>query len=333
MKILITGGSGFIGTNLIELFLEKKISFLNFDKNIPKKKDHIQYWFKGNLLDRDDLKKAIDLFNPTIIIHLAAKTDTSSDNLKDYIDNTEGTKNLISIIENTEDIDRVIITSSQYVYKSSIFPFPFADDDYNPYTTYGISKKITEELTRNSSMSCAWTIIRPCNVWGPWNMRYPNELWRIIHKGLYKHPTRRPVIRTYAYVKNVTHQINAILSSEKSKVNKKTYYLGDLPIDSYHWLNELSFQLRNKPVTHLPIFIFYPFALIGDFLKRFNVKAPLTQRRLNNMVENYYAPTNITIKEFGLYSNNLSDCMRETNSWLVNIGIEYFDYWKKIKIS
>jgi nucleoside-diphosphate-sugar epimerase len=330
-KILITGGSGFIGTNFIELLDNKGYQILNFDKNAPSKTVHSQYWFNGNILDSGTLKQVFDEFKPTIVIHLAARTDTVSNDLNDYLENTKGTENVITAIENCSSVNRAVITSTQYVYKSSIYPFPAKDDDYVPHTTYGISKKITEEITRKSSMKCIWTIIRPCNVWGPWNMRYPQELWRILDMGLYTHPTRKPVIRTYAYVKNVTHQIEAIIIAEKEIVNKKTFYLGELPIDSYIWLNELSFQLKRKKIIHLPQLFFRFVAIFGDILRLLNINFPLYSQRLNNMVEDYYAPTNITVKEFGSYSDNLSICMKETNDWIMGEGSHFFKYWKKKK--
>lgn len=329
--IFITGGSGFIGTNLIELFEEKGYNILNFDKQVPRKESQTPYWYKGNILDKNALIKAFEKYNPTIVIHLAAYIITSSDNMADYIENTEGTENVISVIENCSTVQRVIITSSQYVYKSKTHPFPSKDDEYIPHTTYGISKKIAEELTRNSSMKCAWTIIRPANVWGPWNLRYPIELWKVMDQGLYMHPTKREVVRTYAYVRNLTHQLNAIINAQEERINKKTFYLGDLPIDSYVWLNELNMQLKGRKVNRLPKIFFRFASLVGDLFMMINIKFPIYSQRYHNMLEDYYAPTNITIREFGLYSENLSICMKETNDWIKGEGVKFFDYWKNKK--
>ena len=328
-KVLITGASGFIGTNLVELFEEKGYDFINFDKNKPTKESQSKYWYKGNILDKVALIKAFEIYCPTIVIHLAARTDTSSNNLNDYIDNTKGTENVISVIENSSSVKHVIITSTQYVYKSNIRPFPLKDNEYLPHTTYGISKMITEELTRNSSMKCEWTIVRPTNVWGPWNLRYPLQLWKFIDKGLYVHPTKREVVRTYAYVKNLTHQLESIMNADKNIINKKTFYLGDLPIDSFVWLSELSMQLKGKGISHFPQIIFRLAALLGDVMIKLHINFPIHTQRFKNMIENYYAPTNITIREFGLYTDDLKICMKETNDWIKGEGLKFFDYWSK----
>ena len=330
-KILITGASGFIGTNLIELFIEKGYTFLNFDKNPPSKKVYEKYWYKGNLLNVKSIKEAIDQFKPTIIIHLAARTDCDSNNIVDYIDNTEGTKKLIDVIKEFDTIKRVIITSTQYVYKSNKNPFQLKDDDYLPHTTYGESKVITEKITIDSNLKCVWTIVRPTNVWGPWHMRYPNELWKMIDKGFYVHASRHPVIRTYAYVKNVVHQINAIINAPIEKVDKKTFYLGDLPIDSYIWLNEISKQLRNKSLLRVSSSLFILPAFIGDILKKAGIPFPLYGTRFKNMVEDYYAPTNVTIHEFGLSNPDIKKNVQETIKWMIDEGVNYFPYWKMKK--
>lgn len=330
-KILITGASGFIGTNLVDLFKAKEYDFINFDKLKPINISQEKYWVKGNLLEVSTLRQAIENFKPNILIHLAARTDCYSNKIEDYIDNTEGTKNLINCIKEFDFIERVIITSTQYVYKSYKQPFALNDDDYQPHTTYGESKVITEKLTRAANLKCGWTIIRPTNVWGPWHMRYPNELWKMINTGFYFHPSKKEVIRTYAYVKNVTHQIDEIINAPLEKVDNQTFYLGDLPIDSYEWLNELSLKMRNKEIRRIPIFIFAFPALIGTILRKIGIPFPLYNTRLRNMVENYYAPTNITINKFGLYNADLKNNVQETINWLRGEGKQYFKYWNNQK--
>lgn len=51
-------------------------------------------------MDKRKLAEAFDKYRPTIVIHLAARTDTLSDKLEDYIENTEGTENVVNEIKN-----------------------------------------------------------------------------------------------------------------------------------------------------------------------------------------------------------------------------------------
>lgn len=326
--ILITGGSGFIGTNLIELFEEKGYNFINYDKAPAINKRQSKYWFEGNIMDKKTLSDAFDKYKPTIVIHLAARTDTLSDKIEDYIENTEGTKNLINEIKKHDYIKHALFASTQYVYKNDQIPFGLKDESYSPHTVYGISKKIDEEDIRNANMKCKWTIFRPCNVWGPWHMRYPNELWKMIAKGWYVHPSRKPVIRTYAYVKNLVKQLDAIINSPYELTDKKTYYLGDMPMDSYIWLNAISNETRGKDVIRIPKFFFMFGAIVGDILRKFGINFPLYSMRYRNMIEDFYAPSNVTISLFGAYEQDYKKNVKETIDWLRKEGNEYFNFWR-----
>ncbi len=328
MSILITGGSGFIGTNLIDALLLKNYTIVNFDKAVPLKKSHTDFWIKGDIMDLAGMEQVFNKYQPSIVIHLAARTDTLSDLLSDYDENTIGTQNVLDAIKQTKSIKRAIITSTQYVYKSLTKPFPDFDDEYIPHTVYGQSKVLTEKFTRDSEMECVWTIIRPANIWGPWHMRYPKELWKMIDKGLYMHPGKKPVIRTYGYVKNIVHQIIAMMEAAEVDVHKKTFCVGDNPIDSYLWLNTISKQLNGKTVNHLPISIFKTASLVGDILRKVSIPFPLYSERFHNMVEDYYAPTNITVNKFGVNNSNLDQNVAETISWIKGEGKDFFDYWK-----
>ena len=58
MRILVTGGSGFIGTNYIELLLNSgKAEFLNLDNQLPRNGAHKSFWQECDLVDAPRLKK------------------------------------------------------------------------------------------------------------------------------------------------------------------------------------------------------------------------------------------------------------------------------------
>lgn len=328
MRILITGGSGFIGTNLVDLLLSRNFTeFINLDKRKPYKRQHVKYWIEANILDTKKLLGIFEEYKPTHVIHLAARTDTVSDKLEDYYDNTEGTKSLIYVIENSVSVLYSIITSTQYVYKSKSKMLPESDGHFAPHTVYGVSKKISEDYTRRSRMKSAWTIIRPTNVWGPWHMRYPNELWKIIDKGLYFHPGAEDPIKSYAYVKNVVHQIYGLLMSPVSEVDRAVFYVGDYSMSSKKWLNAFSMELTGKPIRVVPRFLLYFLSWIGTFLNQVGIRSPLSLLRFANMVDNYDTPMKKTIDKFGLSHPNLEENVKETIQWVKGEGKHFFPYW------
>ena len=69
MCLLITGGSGFIGTNLIDILKSKYDTIINIDKNRPNKESHFCYWRECDILDYEKLSKIISDFQPKYIIH------------------------------------------------------------------------------------------------------------------------------------------------------------------------------------------------------------------------------------------------------------------------
>lgn len=316
MRILITGGSGFIGTNLIKkLVLENKHSILNLDNSKPKDPKHLDYWRDSNILNSKQTIEFFNSFKPEAVIHLAARTDTGPENtLKDYLVNTEGSANILGAIKICKDVKRVIMTSTQFVnqYKG----IPKNDEDYAPHTVYGESKVIMEKMIRNSDLNCIWTIIRPTNIWGPWHLRYPSEFWKIMSRGLYFHPGKEPVIRSYGYVGNVAAQIISMLEAPAEKINGRVYYVGDMPIDIYHWVNGFSLKQIGKSVRVVPRFLVKTLAYIGDILAVVKIKFPLTASRYKSMTHSNTAPMERTIEAFGVPPYTLEQGIEETVKWM-----------------
>lgn len=330
MKLLITGGSGFIGTNFIDLIRSKGIlEFINIDKQKPLKESQVASWRECNILDLKRMTAIFDEYKPTHVLHLAARTDTASEKLIDYNDNTTGTQNLLKIIEMNQSVERIVITSTQYVYKSLQRQLPASDTDFKPHTAYGESKMLTEMATREANLKCAWTIIRPTNVWGPWHMRYPNELLRIIDKGLYFHPRHKDPLKSYAYVKNVAHQILEILNAPLEQIDRKVFYVGDMPMRSIVWTNAFAKQLTGKAIKFVPAKVLQLASYVGTFLHKLKLPFPLSRLRYENMTTDYDTPMQKTIDAFGLSHPEFEENVNETLQWIKGEGSSFFHYWKE----
>jgi len=314
MRILVTGGSGFIGTNLIDVLLDRNIHLLNLDINPPKKTSHKPYWQKCDILDFDLTMSSFEKFQPTHIVHLAARTDTLSTSLDDYKVNTEGTTNILNCIKAIPSSQRVIITSSQFAYAPPGIPKNY--EEYNPVGAYGMSKVISEKATRSAGLNCVWTITRPTNIWGPWHPRYPKEFWLVLKKRLYIHPDGRPAIRSYGYVMNIVHQMMKILEAPSSLVDKKVYYLGDPPISLLDWVNGFSMAITGKPTRIAPRWFLKALATAGTMLNMLGVRFPINLSRYRSMTEDYFSPIEPTIMDFGSPRYSLEDGIKETVDWL-----------------
>jgi GlcNAc-P-P-Und epimerase len=323
-RILITGGSGFIGSYLIDvLSKEAALEILNIDIAEPVEESHKRYWSETSILDKEKFIAVFNEFQPEQVIHLAARTDTEPENvLDDYKVNTEGTANVLEAIKKCNYVQRTIITSTQFVNQYQ--GMPAHDQDYAPHTVYGESKVITENLTRDAKLTCCWTIIRPTNIWGPRHPRYSKEFWYVLKKGGYFHPGKKPVIRSYGYVGNVADQIIRLLDIDCDKINGQVFYVGDEPVNLYDWANGFSLALNKKSVRVVPRIIVKGLAFSGDILKFLNIKFPITSSRYKSMTNSNTAPMQRTFQLLGSPKYSLQEGIDETIEWLR----EQDQFWK-----
>ena len=319
MKILITGGSGFIGTHTVEHFLAAGAEVLNLDLQAPLNVRHVGQWRRVDILESEVLKGAFREFQPDAVIHLAARAECDETTTVEvgYRMNTEGTQNVLEAIRETHSVRRVIIISSQFVCGPD-HP-PEHDEDFHPVTVYGQSKVITEELTRAAALDCCWTLVRPTNIWGPWHQRYTQEFWRVAAKGWYVHPGGQPVTRCYGYVGNLVAHLEAILQAEEPKVHGQVFYLSDPAEDIYRWANAFCMALRGQPARRVPRPLLALLGLGGDVISKLTGKPFLiNSNRVRSMTSDYLVPGAIerTIAVLGQPRHSLEDGVRLTLEWL-----------------
>ncbi len=315
MKVFITGGSGFIGRNLIEAITKQGWTFYNYDQAEPG--IGFERWIRGDIRDHEALAGAVAECAPDAVIHLAARTDCDEGTTVEegYRPNTEGTANLLSAVGAVPSVRRLIVVSSQFVCGPG--RLPEGDEDYFPVTVYGESKVITEKLTRDAQLHCCWTLVRPTNVWGPHHARYAREFWKIAAKGLYLHPGVPTPTRCYAYVGNVVWQMCRILESSPDVVGGRTFYLGDRPIDIVKWIQGFHSALSPREwMITIPYPLIKAVAVAGDLISRITGKPfYLTSSRLRSMTTEYPAPMEETFRVLGEPPYSLDEGIRISSEW------------------
>lgn len=282
LRLLVTGGSGFIGTNVVDYFVRSgHFDVLNIDIAAPRHLGHNSYWRQIDLLDGQALQEAVSAFNPQFVIHLAARTDLDGKSLNDYAANTLGVSNLLEALKLAQSLRSVVFASSMLVCKLGYVPS--STFDYCPTTAYGESKVNGEILVRKDPPNCSWILVRPTSIWGPWFKEPYRTFFDYVLKGHYFHIGKTRIRKTYGYVGNIVRQLEALMLALPEQVNKKMFYLGD---SSDYVIRDWSDSIAHRKdirILEIPTILMKGGALLGDLLNRFGLRFPLTSFRLNNM--------------------------------------------------
>jgi nucleoside-diphosphate-sugar epimerase len=287
-RILITGGSGFIGTNLVEYYLEQGYEVLNIDIASPRNTDHRPYWKNVDILDLKNLTEVVCDFKGDILLHFAARTDLDERaGLNGYSANIDGVNNVIKAIKKSTSLLRIIFASSQLV--CSIGYQPRFDTDYCPSTIYGESKALGEKAVINTTgLNVCWTIVRPTSIWGPWfGVPYKN-FFISVTRGLYIHPSGIKPCKQWGFVGNTIYQVDQLCKSSSEKINRKIFYLADYdPIDLLSFANSIKTILGKGPVKTIPKNWLLLISRLGDVFQKLGwSNPPLTSFRYQNIVSN-----------------------------------------------
>ena len=119
MKVLVTGGSGFIGSHVVDKLRDKGVSVRVFDMVLPDYRDDIEF-YKGSLLDFDELRMAIT--GVDAIFHLGAVADVKDVFQEPHYSEAINVRGVINVLEAARlngNIKRIIYGSTTWVYSEA----------------------------------------------------------------------------------------------------------------------------------------------------------------------------------------------------------------------
>jgi len=317
--VLITGGSGFIGTNLVEFYLGAGVGgVFNLDIVQPRNPLHVDAWRAVDICNVSELSQIVEAINPSVVFHLGARTDLSGSRLSDYAANTVGVANLIEVLKSLKKPPRTIFASSRLVCRLGYIPT--GDDDYAPSTIYGESKIETELAVRRMMGDVIpWVIVRPTSIWGPWFGTPYKNFFDAVRRRLYLHPENRQIEKSFGFVGNTVYQLHRLMFSSFDEARSKTLYLCDYPnVEIGDWSRRIAVAMGVRPPLEVPGALLSGLAIAGDLLERGGLRnAPLTSFRLQNLVTEMIYDTEALSSLVGKLPFDLDEGVSITCDWLL----------------
>jgi len=242
MRVLVTGGLGFIGSNFIDHVITNQseiTAVMNIDRcdycarvhNVSMANDPRYSYVQADITNMSKMKRLFREFKPDVVVHFAAQShvDTSFENAEQYIhDNIIGTYTILECVKETGC--RLVHISTDEVYGEVDLDETSNSETsvLNPTNPYSATKAGAELLVKayGHSFKIPYVITRGNNVFGP--KQYPEKVVPAFIKAMMKgepcniHGSGQSR-RNFIYVDDVSRAVMTILDKGK---NGTVYNIG-----------------------------------------------------------------------------------------------------------
>lgn len=251
MKILITGGFGYLGQSFIKKYSDyHEIIIFNKNSTIKPKFDSRIITEIGTI-ENNDIDKVIKKHKPEIVIHLAALSGLKKceDNPSEaFMTNVYATLNVVKscIAEKC----KLIFLSSREVYGETIENESSEDDPLNPVNIYGFTKSMSESIIQffSTTQNLDYVILRLTNVYGPGGeVRGVN---RIIDNALRKNYIQingdGNQTLNLIFIEDVIDLLNQII--ENKKISKHIFNVGSEDTITINQFSQIVINMLNNKI-------------------------------------------------------------------------------------
>lgn len=273
MKIALIGGSGFVGTRLLDLLLQQD----GYDcLNIDLEPSHFfnDITIIGDVRDEEKLEEQLKGMDVVVLLAAQHRDDITPVSLY-YDTNVNGMKCTLHAMENNK-ISRLIFFSSVAIYGMNKNN-PDENHPADPFNHYGKSKWEAEQVLQNWYLSHpSWNInvVRPTVIFGERNRGNVYNLLKQISSGKFLMVGKGKNRKSMAYVGNVVAFVKYLIDDVTTGYNIFNYI--DKPDKDMNQLIEIVSKVLNKhiPSTHFP----YWLGMLGGFC--FDLLAFITRKKL-----------------------------------------------------
>ncbi len=319
MKIaLITGASGFVGSHLVDLLIEKGFvvrCIVRNTSNLQWLKDKKIELFDCGLNDVDALKVALQ--NVSYVYHIAGVVKAK--NLENFIvGNVTLTKNILDACLEANSIKKIIITSSLAAAGPSKIGFPLNEKlECKPVSLYGISKYEQEKLAKGYFTKLPIIIVRPPVVFGERETDVL-EFIKTVKTGII------PIAGTNAKEISIIYVgdlVEKLLKLSLTDIKSEIFYT--VGIEKMRWseLGKIVAKSLDKKAIKIvvPHFIIWFLCLLGEFYAKFSSK--LLPLNLNKFAEIKQEAWTCSASKFNSFFNEcgnkdeIETQMQKTVNW------------------
>lgn len=243
MRVLVTGGLGFIGSAVVRLLISEtdhevinldRISYASTEGSTAEVAESGRYGFRRcDLADQDVVQRTVEEVKPDAIIHLAAEShvDRSIDGPRAFVEsNVVGTYNLLEAARRVDGLTRFVHVSTDEVFGSLPFDGSRFDEDsgYDPRSPYSATKAASDHLVRawHETYGLPVAVTNCANNYGPF--QFPEKMVPLMIINAW-HGQAMPVYGDGSNVRDWVHvddHARALLSVLERGENGRTYLIG-----------------------------------------------------------------------------------------------------------
>lgn len=207
MRVLITGGAGFIGSHLLDRLLARGDEVCVLDNLSTGRKENLptgggeRYQFHWQDIAKGHAATLLKRFKPEVVVHCAASYKDPNDWWRDIATNVQGTANMVKASKEV-GVQRFIYLQTALCYGLHPKESPVTlDHPLNPQVSYAISKTAGEQYIMNSGLD--YVSFRLANAYGPRNLSGAPPTWfkRLSEgKSVFAVDARRDMVYVYDIV-------------------------------------------------------------------------------------------------------------------------------------